>query len=219
MGKKMFLKTYGGSDYYPVDLYNLLVYNVVGSVGSTSSTRNIRLRNGDDDSEQDFLFDGSNTGKTAITNWLSGAVGYVVTSTVLASFKTTSDLKVSGYFEERQTNARYISLMSDTLDSTPIALEYRLSSITTLNYSSQIPINTDKVITIINDTNVYSVYDDNTLIGSISKSTPFSGNVEFNLGFQSRTNSQFTGYGKGIIVHNGLLSASIILVLQTNIAI
>ena len=232
--KKMFLKSYNTSSaYFPVDTYSLWVYNVIGIVGNSSSTRNIRLRNDSTDAEQDFLFDGTPAGKTAINNWLSGATAKVVTlyneglggstydfnqsnsskqpifdttlwlvdynganlssetsfsspilgsdSTVLASFTTQNELKVSGFFEEHQTNARYISLMSDTLNTLSSALDYRLSSLTEINYTSQTPMNVDKVITIINDNNVYSVYD--------------------------------------IIVHNGLLSASAITTLRAEITI
>ena len=259
------------STYFPVDTYSLWVYNSIGTVGNSSSTRNIKLRNDSTNAEQDFLFDGTPAGKTAIINWLSGAVGKVVTlyneglggsnhnfnqtnpsnqpifdttlwlvdynganlysetslnspilgsdSTVLASFKTQNELKVGGYFEEHQTNARYISIMSDTLNTLSSALDYRLGGLTEINYTSQTQMNVNKVITMINDTNVYSVYDGSTLIGSISEPTPFSGNANFNLGYQTRDNNQFTGFGKGIIIHNGLLSASTILKLQTHIAI
>tara|TARA_R110000851_G_scaffold291477_3_gene445873 strand:+ start:1471 stop:2310 length:840 start_codon:yes stop_codon:yes gene_type:complete len=260
--------------YYPVDLYNLLVYNAVGTVGSASSTRNIRLRNDSTNAEQDFLYDGTAAGKTAILTWLNGAMAEVVTlynegtggstydftqsnparqpvlntttwlldynanlnvylqtaftsntpilgadSTTIASFKTQNTLKYSGYFEEYQNNGRYVAIMSDTNSSLSSALDYRKTGLTQVNYSSQLAMNIDKVMILVYDNGVYSISDENGLIGSITMTSPFTGNTRFNLGIQTRGANRFNGLGKGIIVHNGLLSASITLELQTNIAI
>ena len=109
--------------------------------------------------------------------------------------------------------------MSDTNSSLSSALDYRKTGLTQVNYSSQLAMNIDKVMILVYDNGVYSISDENGLIGSITMTSPFTGNTRFNLGIQTRGANRFNGLGKGIIVHNGLLSASITLELQTNIAI
>lgn len=60
--------------YFPVDKYGLWVYNCIGYVGNSLSTKNIRLYNVNTALGQDFLFDGSAFSKAAITTWAGGSL-------------------------------------------------------------------------------------------------------------------------------------------------
>ena len=62
------------SGYYPVNLYNLLVYNKFGYVGNSASTKNVQLRRTSDNDIQDFLFDKNKQSSIdAVNAWRGGS--------------------------------------------------------------------------------------------------------------------------------------------------